>query len=153
MKRVLYAIVVLLVAVLMLWGQGVLRAEVSRASSWPTVPGELVERGVGELAATVNGPVNRHYYKVRYRFVVDGKEYTGDQAWAHRQTSAWAEQVQKELDALPNPVPVHYNPKDPTQSCLMLNSTVAAWLILAGGILLLLVDALMWLTVLAGKKS
>ena len=69
--------------------------------------------------------------------------YENDQVYAIAQTTnrLWA--VERFIDRLPTELPVHYNPKNPAQSFLILNPQWMGWLAVAMGVFLLPV-ALTW---------
>jgi hypothetical protein len=100
--------------------------EVREARGWPTVPGKILERGLGERLDR-----NAHVPYARYRYAVAGKTYENDQVFAVRRTGLPADEARALVDKLPDPVPVHYDPDDPARACLVINSMRMFWLILA----------------------
>ena len=133
-------------------GMGLARfisAEVRRKIDWPTVPGQILERGVGEAMST-RGP--NFLPRIKVRYAVGEKEFTGDQVYLIRGTGNTAPAVQSLVDGLPNPVPVHYDPENPADSYLIATPMSTYWILIAfsGGALLL--GALQLLTALT-KKS
>jgi hypothetical protein len=100
--------------------------DVREARGWPTVPGTILERGVGERLDK-----NAHVPHVRYRYVVASRTYENDQVFAIRRTGLQADEARKLVDGLPDPVPVHYDPENPARACLVMNSLRMFWMILA----------------------
>src|SRR6185503_4917611 len=131
--HLIYGLLFLFFCVLAFWAARYFSRELRRTRDWPTVPGRILERGVGEPMGT-----GRTYMpRVRYAYRVDGKEYTGDQVYVIRRTGNLPGAVQKLVDSLPDPVTVHYNPQNPTQTWLIANSWGMFWLLLAVGLLAL----------------
>lgn len=120
------------------------------AKDWPTVPGKILERGVGaQMPGMSRGVVMP---LVRYTYVVGDKTYTNDQVYSIRLTGNLADVIKKLVEALPDPVPVHYDPKHPEDSYLVLNPMRAAWVALVFGILASLVGVILVLTGLLNRK-
>ena len=129
----IYGLLFLFFSALAFWAARYFSRELRRTRDWPTVPGRILERGVGEPM----GAGRTYMPRVRYAYRVDGKEYTGDQVYVIRRTGHLPDAVQKLVDSLPDPVTVHYNPRDPTQTWLIANSWGVFWLLLAVGLLAL----------------
>lgn len=115
-------------------------AQLRAPRTWPTVPGRVLEKRVGER------PLGRgiHYLAyARFTYRVGDTDYENDQVYAIAQTTnrLWA--VERFIDRLPTELPVHYNPKNPAQSFLILNPQWMGWLAVAMGVFLLPV-ALTW---------
>ena len=63
-----------------------------------------------------------------------------------------ATRMQKLVDSFPDPVPVHYDPKDPSSTYLISNPTSTSWTLVAFGALALLMG-LGQLLMIWGKKQ
>lgn len=126
----LLAALTLAFGALALWGWRRVSRDVRRGRRWPTVPGTILERGVGlpMSQARVHMPL------VRYSYVVDGADYENDQVYLIRRTGNLREVIQRLVDGLPDPVPVHYDPADPAESFLLVNPRSTSWILLAFGI-------------------
>lgn len=136
----LWALLTLLFAGIALYMAFHVSSEVRRCRDWPTVQGTILERGVGEPMGTSRG--RSFLPKVVYTYTVGGTAYTNDQVYLIRRTGGPADDMQKLVDGLPNPVPVHYNPQDPAKSWLLMNSMSTFWLLLTFGIVTLLIGLL-----------
>ena len=102
---------------------------------WPTVPGNIIERGVGR---PMGGPGRNYLPHVKYTYTVNGVEYTNDRVYLIRGTGNLRGAIQRLVDGLPNPVPVHYDPADPARSYLLANKMGIAWIAFAFGVFALL---------------
>jgi hypothetical protein len=71
---------------------------------------------------------------VKYSYSVAGKEYNNTQFYLIGRMGNSRKAIQKLVDSLPNPVPVHYNPQDPAQSYLLVNPAWTGWFLLAAGV-------------------
>ena len=139
MKRVVFAVVVLLAGAGSVWLAVQYARTVRVGRDWPTVEGKILERGVGE-------PMGHQRYRphVRYRYVVDGKTYENTQVYAIKDSGELEDHAEELVRSLPDPVPVHYDPTDPSRSFLILNPSGMFWVIvgfacfsfLVGGVLL-----------------
>jgi hypothetical protein len=103
---------------------------VRRARGWPTVPGTILERGIGPPMGMGRSVLPL----VRYAYEVDGAGYAGDQVYLIRRTGNLRPVVQRLVDGLPDPVPVHYDPADPASSYLVVNPPSTARILLLFGI-------------------
>lgn len=149
MTKWLFAALFLAFGGLALWGAFRVSSDIRKGRSWPTVPGKVLERRVGE-------PMGTRYRSflpvVKYTYVVDGKEYTNDQVYLIRRTGGMSSTMQKLVDSFPDPVPVHYDPNDPSQSYLIVNPTSTSWLLVGFGALAILMG-LGQLLIIWNKKS
>ena len=134
---------------LAIWGAFRVSSDIRRGRSWPTVPGKILERRVGDPMGT-KGRSFLPY--VKYTYVVDGKEYTNDQVYLIRRSGGMATRMRKLVDSFPDPVPVHYDPKDPSSTYLISNPTSTSWTLVAFGALALLMG-LGQLLMIWGKKQ
>ncbi len=76
--------------------------------------------------------------EVKYSYAVGGTNYVNDQVYLVGRIGGSEDQIQRLLDDLPDPVPVHYNPQDPEKSYLLLTPGSGAWLLLAAGVFAIL---------------
>jgi Protein of unknown function (DUF3592) len=121
--------------VLALWGARYVNREIRRVRGWATVPGRILERGVGEPMS------NRTFMPhVVYTYEVDGVAFTNDQVYLIRRTSNLKRAIEKLVEGLPNPVPVHYDPASPGSSYLLKNPRATVWMLRAFGALALLLS-------------
>lgn len=123
----IYGALFLFFAGLGIWAARYFSREMRRTRDWPTVPGKILERGIGEPM----GAGRNYLPHVKYTYTVDGKEYTNDQVYVIRRTGNLADAVRKLVDGLPDPVPVHYNPRNPAEAWLIANSWATYWLLIA----------------------
>ncbi len=107
-----------------LWFSRRVSTAVRRSSGWPTVLGVALERG------TEGPPEKRSQCQpyVRYSYEVGDRTYSNDQfllfGLVYCRMSSTA---QRAVDSVPDPVPVHYNPADPAESYLVVNSAWHRW--------------------------
>ena len=134
---------------LALWGALRVTGDVKKNRGWPTTPGKVLERRVGEPMGTRG----RSFIPVvKYTYSVDGKEYTNDQVYLIRRTGGIHDKMQELVDSFPDPVPVHYNPKNPAESYLIVNPSSTSWILVGFGALALLMG-LGQLLMIWSKKS
>ncbi len=126
--KYLFAALCLGFGALALWAAFRVSSDIRKGRSWPTVPGKILERGLGEPMGTRGRTVMPH---VKYTYTVDGKEFTNDQVYLIRRSGLRPSAMQKLVDGLPDPVPVHYDPKDPSQAYLLINPTSTSWTLVA----------------------
>lgn len=113
---------------------------------WPTVKGHILERGVkrDDRSFTQN---STYAPAVKYRYVVNGREYLGDQTYPPPgyTEGPGPDRMQRVVDGLPAEIPVHYNPQNPTEAFLipypmfipMASLLLGSLALLAGALLLL----------------
>jgi hypothetical protein len=133
--KYLIAALFLAFGALALWGAFRVSSDIKKGRSWPTTPGKVLERRVGEPMGTRGRtflPV------VKYSYVVDGKEYTNDQVYLIKRSGGMHDKMQRLVDSFPDPVPVHYDPANPASSYLISNPTSTSWLLVGFGALALL---------------
>lgn len=130
----IYGLLFLFFSGLSFWAGRHFSREIRRARDWPTVPGKILERGVGEPM----GASRTYMPHVKYEYTVDGKEYTNDQVYVIRRTGNLADAVRRLVDGLPDPVTVHYNPQNPAEAWLISNSWGIFWVLMFVGVLALL---------------
>ena len=128
------ALLTLLVAALSCgFGIHVLR-KIRRERGWPMVPGAVLERGVGGAM----GHGRTYMPHVKYTYTVEGKAYTNDQVYLIRRSGGLKDKMQELVDALPDPVPVHYDPRFPARSYLLTNPMITVWVMFGFGLLAML---------------
>jgi hypothetical protein len=138
------ALLTLAAGAVALWMAFYVSREVRNGRDWPTVPGKILERRVGEPMGT-RGRSYLPYVKYAYR--VAGRDYVNDQVYLIRRTGGLADKMQELVDGLPDPVPVHYAPDDPQRAYLIANSMGIFWILIAFGAGALLLGALQLLVV------
>lgn len=106
-------------------------SKIRRERGWPTVPGKIMDRGVGEAM----GHGRTYMPHVKYTYAVGGKDYTNDQVYLIRRSGGLKDKMQELVDGLPDPVPVHYDPQDPARSYLLTNPMITVWIMFGFGIL------------------
>ncbi|HVV88704.1 MAG TPA: DUF3592 domain-containing protein [Kofleriaceae bacterium] len=148
-KSIVIAVLCFAFGGLALWGGLRVSGDVKKHRDWPTVPGKILERRVGEPMGT-RGRSFLPY--VKYTYTVDGKEYTNDQVYLIRRTGGLHDKMQQLVDGLPDPVPVHYDPKDPSQSFLLVNPSSTQWILIAFAVFAIFVG-LAQLLILWNKQS
>jgi Protein of unknown function (DUF3592) len=121
---VVYTLLTLLIGAATLWAAWFVAREVRRTSRWPTTPGRILARGLGE---PMGGPGRSYLPAVRYTYAVDGRTYTNDQVYVLRRTGGLADRMRRLVDGLPDPVPVHYDPADPSRSFLLAQPRSSFW--------------------------
>ncbi|MFN2531050.1 MAG: DUF3592 domain-containing protein [Pyrinomonadaceae bacterium] len=109
---------------------------------WDTTRGKVIERGsyVPKIPPT-GPPAFRYAPLVRYSYQVAGKDYVSDTILPRRiqlpqhNTRKWA---YKQAASFQDEVTVHYNPRDPGESYLILTSKKILYLaIAASGVVIL----------------
>lgn len=148
MKNVIYGVVALALGGFTIYMALQVSAELKTKRAWPTVPGAILERKVGESM----GKGRNYIPVVVYRYTVAGTTYTHDQVYMIRRTGLLADKARELVDGFPDPVPVRYNPQDPQDAFLILNPSGTKWLMaVAGGVIALV--GLMLLLVGLTKKG
>jgi len=113
-----------------IWNQNRVRA----ADSWPVVQGVIDSSSV----ATSSGRRGRTTYrcKVAYHFSVGGKAFTGENMdpTGNQNESSTAAQDHVRRYPKGGPCTVHYDPADPSASCLELGTTVTGWIFVLVGL-------------------
>ena len=126
-----YGLLSLAFGVLALWAGRRMYRDIARGRAWPTVPGRILERGVGAPMAAQS----RSFLPfVKYSYTVGERDYVNDQVYLLRQSGGWASKMQQLVDGLPDPVPVHFDPLDPAQSYLLINPLGTVWILLVFGL-------------------
>lgn len=142
---IVFAAIAILVGALAV-KSALLTAQRMRGSQgWPTVPGRILERGLGEHSARVS-----YYPRVRYAYSVDGREHVNDQIYAAARIARPAPQTQRFVDSLPDPIPVHYDPADPADSYLLPTPLSAYWVMLIGGTIAIVVGLVQLVVLVIG---
>jgi hypothetical protein len=106
-----------------------LRSESRKSRNWPTVSGKILERGVEPMQT------GRQSFspKVRYSYTVGGTEYAGQQVYRTGRAGSLKQSAQRLVDGLPESIPVHYNPDNPSEAFLLANPDRVFWIALAFG--------------------
>jgi Protein of unknown function (DUF3592) len=103
--------------------------------NWPSVEGHVTDRSLQRTRGAKGGAV--YTPVLLYTYAVDGVEYNGDTrklAWS----SGWNKSIAKrKLYAVPDDVPVLYNPADPASSALEPPSRGSLWFWAAIGVVLI----------------
>jgi len=134
------ALLFLLFGIGMVWFACYAWIRVRRARTWPTVPGRILERGVGAL---MRGRPPAYRTHLKYTYSVAGQDYTSDQVFFMAVHGGGREQVQQFVDGLPAPLPVHYDPQNPARCYLLLHPMWWLWLTLAMGLLAILMGLML----------
>ena len=118
--------------------------------SWKTVPGSVSERGTYiPQFAMLSVPAFRHAPLVKYRYIVDGKEFISSSISPERiqrpqhNTIKWA---QKRAQSFADQVVVHYNPDDPGESYLVLTPAWMLLIVVGASCLVLMIGGLFLLS-------
>lgn len=119
--------------------------ESARTRSWPTVPGRVLAKSVGRTIG--RGPAQA--LRVKYAYTVDGKELESERV--HPLGEVGYPDAQAKIDALPDPVPVHYDPKDPSRSFLLPMPRSTTWIAVVFGAVVLAVSILSLLVEVAQR--
>jgi hypothetical protein len=120
------ALLTLFIGVTTTWVARYVYRELRINRRWPTVPGKILERGVGD---PLPGMTRVYLPIVKYSYSVGGRDYTNDQVYLIRKTGNLAPVIRQLVDSLPDPVPVHYDPQDPSRSYLLVNPMQTVWVI------------------------
>jgi hypothetical protein len=92
-----------------------------KVETWPSVMGHIDERElIWEYdSSSGTGPrTTRYAPSVLYSYAVDGTGYHGDTVELGGTTWTTKRRAKKWLASFPDDVPVHYDPEDPSNSCL-----------------------------------
>lgn len=106
-----------------------------RARGWPTVPGTVISSTIHTTRSSKGG--SSHACRVLYAFRVGGTRYEGrklDALEVH--SSGRGAYEDQEIYAPGKPCVVHYNPEDPSDSCLRPGPGVLQYVFLTIGALL-----------------
>ena len=121
--------------------------------AWRGVQGEITETFVLETEEEEQVDPDRPYHgwqsfyvpRVMYKYSVRGKEYEGDTLQRGIPRLPWRAFAQKRVESYRNGqrVMVYHSPSDPAQAVLRRGPPIDAWLMLAGGVGLLVVAAVL----------
>jgi hypothetical protein len=129
-----------------------LALRISRANrggrDWPTVPGRILERGLGERMDQL-----RYRPHVKYSYSVGSREYVNNRVYLFGHIGREAGATRRLVDGLPDPVPVHYDPRDPARSYLLASPRWTFWITAAFGIGMILMGLLQLAVVAAGVQE
>ena len=118
----------------------------AKASSWPTVPGEILQSGLEDHTVDDSEGTTTTRYKprLRYRYAVKGKTYMGHRVSFGFEWHGFAWTAQRVADRyrVGKRVRVHVSPADPSETSLESGVTFAAIGALAGGIAMIVAGVL-----------
>jgi Protein of unknown function (DUF3592) len=129
---------------LALWAARYVTREMRRVRGWPSTPGAILERGVGEPMSQARVFMPR----VVYSYEVDGTSYTNDQVYVIARTGNLKPVIERLVAGLPDPVPVYYNPGKPSESHLLKNPQGTWWILRGFGVVAILVGLVFLVTAL-----
>ncbi len=119
----------------------------ARASSWPTVPGEILQSGLEDHTVDDSEGTTTTRYKprLRYRYAVKGKTYMGARVSFGFEWHGFQWTAQRVADRYPvgKRVRVHVSPADPAETSLESGITLASIGAFMGGIAMIAVG-LLW---------
>jgi hypothetical protein len=107
--------------------------------AWPTVIGQTTGKTKMALVSSIRGAPT-YYPLLEYRYQVDGKQFTSWRVYSH-DTAADSNSNERLFKKYQGTVTAHYDPADPEQAFLVLNSPVWIWLLRMLGAAFLLVAA------------
>jgi len=113
-----FMVVILLVFGLIIGGVGLYRYNLGKKSaSWPAVKGKMT---YARAVSTKVDNKNEYRLSVKYRYIVDGKSYTGERITASDQNQKTRSRANNVLKKYPvgGEVSVYYNPARPGSSVL-----------------------------------
>ena len=111
-----------------------------RASRWPTAPGKILESTVVSSRSAKSG--GSRACKVVYEFQAGGKRFTGDKLDPVTVYSSGNGPYEDQRRFAPGTAcEVHFDPEDPTRSCLRPEMGVLQWAFSGVGLLMLAVAA------------
>lgn len=151
MKRLAIAILFVVMGGVAIYIAMRVSSAIRDGKDWPTVPGKILERRVGERMGTRS---QNFIPYVKYAYTVNGHAYVNDQVYLIKRTGNLEDKVKELVDGLPDPVPVHYNPDAPGDAYLLVNPMTTYWLTLGLGIFGILVglaQLLVWWTKRGGS--
>jgi hypothetical protein len=111
------------------WISARLHSDNRKSRKWPSVSGTVVERGIEPMQSDARTFTPR----VRYHYTVAGREYAGHQVYRTGRAGSMKQSAQRLVDGLPDSIPVHYNPEDPSQAFLLANPSWIFWVAIASG--------------------
>jgi hypothetical protein len=123
------------------------RKKLRQKAKWPMVSGTITWRGFGANTDLTRGG---DYFLpgAKFTYVVDGKTYEGDTVYAMRGVTFRRDAVMPFVDALPSPLPVHYDPANPAQSYLLVDPSLSGLIFYAAATVLMIIGVLLLLTAL-----
>jgi hypothetical protein len=142
-SQVLIAALTLAASGLAFWIASRLRRDAKRSHAWPVTEGRILSRGI-EMMQTDGRSFTPC---LKYAFTVDGKEYVGAQVYRTGRVGRLKDAAQRFVDRLPEAIPVHYNPQNPTEAYLLTEPAGIFWITLCVGIFALIWGLLQVLTI------
>jgi hypothetical protein len=106
-----------------------------RITRWPTAPGRVVAREAGrsDIAAAVGPAAVRFEPKVTYQYEVNGTRFEGHGIRPSNRFMSQEQAVAK-AKSIPDSVIVHYNPANPQEAYLYLDSWLLPIAVIAIGL-------------------
>jgi Protein of unknown function (DUF3592) len=121
LKIILFMLVFIGFGCWLLYGALSIRMKAKKAEGWPVVKGLILTSDVEEdrLRSATGTAVIAFLPKVKYQYIVDQKEYTGDRVIFGRKNYNYVTAAQiSSLFSAGKEANVYYNPADPTDSVL-----------------------------------
>ena len=113
-----------------LWIAARLRSDLAKSRNWPAVAGKIVERGVETMQTDARSFTPR----LKYSYTVAGKQYAGQQVYRTGRVGSTKRSAQQLVDSLPDSIPVHYNPENPSEAFLLADPSRIFWIAAVFGI-------------------
>jgi hypothetical protein len=130
----IYAGLALIIGVFLLLTAFKWSSDIRGKRDWSTTKGRVIEKHLEG-----GGRPNRKIPRATYAYEVKGKKYSNDQVFMIEDYNTDVKAAKEALDELGDEVTVHYNPDDPQQAYLLSNTMIYFYLLLAGGIIMILI--------------
>jgi hypothetical protein len=141
---------ILVFSVVALIGGASMAYKTLRVRQWPRTTAVILDKEVVRTdKATGSTRTARYEVRVRYQFMVEGREYEGSKVRPTLEITSQAE-AQKLIDGLGGQESVYYNPRNPEEAYLATNSLAWSLISLVLGLFGTLIGAGM---LLSGGKS
>ena len=116
----------------------------SRAGSWPTVEGEIIDSDLEQLSETNSKLTDTYAVSVHYRYSVKGREFIGERIAYGLGVLLMEQSAQRIVDRYPvgERVRIYVCPTNPAQSVLEVRVTWAAIALILLGIVVVVWSAL-----------
>src|SRR6202012_1603699 len=141
-SRIFIAALTFAASAIAFWVSARLRRDFNRTRNWPTAPGKIVQRGTTPMQSDARSFTP----EVKYVYTVGGKEYAGQQFYCTGRVGSTQKPTQRLVNALPDSIPVHYNPANPSDAFLLPNPPTIFWIAVALGFAALVWGLLQLLT-------
>lgn len=115
-----------------------------RVYSWPMLnTGKIISKTIGKRKLTGGGGTATNYIiEIEYEFLVEGKKYNGNHYYAIEliggERAMLYKATEKLINELKDPIPVFYNPENPSESYIIKDHPWFMYFSLVVGILMLL---------------